>query len=56
MLAIEVIVIEHDEERMMLKADHLIDIGPGAGVHGGYVVAQGPPSAHLGQRVAPPST
>jgi len=42
-----VIVIEHDEE-MMLKADHLIDIGPGAGVHGGYVVAQGPPSAHLG--------
>ena len=41
-----VIVIEHDEE-MMLKADHLIDIGPGAGVHGGYVVAQGPPSAHL---------
>ena len=42
-----VIVIEHDEE-MMLKADHLIDIGPGAGVHGGYVVAQGLPSAHLG--------
>ena len=42
-----VIVIEHDEE-MMLRADHLIDIGPGAGVHGGYVVAQGPPSAHLG--------
>ncbi len=42
-----VIVIEHDEE-MMLKADHLIDIGPGAGVHGGFVVAQGPPSAHLG--------
>ena len=42
-----VIVIEHDEE-MMLKADHLIDIGPGAGVHGGYVVAQGPRSAHLG--------
>ena len=42
-----VIVIEHDEE-MMLKADHLIDIGPGAGVHGGYVVAQGPPTAHLG--------
>ena len=42
-----VIVIEHDEE-MMLKSDHLIDIGPGAGVHGGNVVAQGPPSAHLG--------
>ena len=43
-----VIVIEHDEE-MMLQADHLIDIGPGAGVHGGYVVAQGPPTAHLGK-------
>jgi excinuclease ABC subunit A len=42
-----VIVIEHDEE-MMLKADHLIDIGPGAGIHGGYIVAQGPPSEHLG--------
>ena len=43
-----VIVIEHDEE-MMLQADHLIDIGPGAGIHGGYVVAQGPPSSHLGR-------
>lgn len=41
-----VIVIEHDEE-MMRAADHLIDIGPGAGVHGGYIVAQGPPKAHL---------
>jgi excinuclease ABC subunit A len=41
-----VIVIEHDEE-MMLSADYLIDIGPGAGVHGGHVVAQGPPSTHL---------
>jgi excinuclease ABC subunit A len=37
-----VIVIEHDEE-MMLQADHLIDIGPGAGVHGGMVVAEGDP-------------
>ncbi|HVJ47962.1 excinuclease ABC subunit UvrA [Desulfitobacterium sp.] len=34
------IVVEHDEETM-LAADHIIDIGPGAGVHGGYVVAQG---------------
>jgi excinuclease ABC subunit A len=34
------IVVEHDEE-MMLSADQIIDIGPGAGVHGGLVVAQG---------------
>ncbi|MBQ3077778.1 MAG: excinuclease ABC subunit UvrA [Clostridia bacterium] len=34
------IVVEHDEETMM-EADHIIDIGPGAGVHGGTVVAQG---------------
>jgi len=41
-----VLVIEHDEE-MMMQSDHLIDIGPGAGVHGGFVVAQGPPTSHL---------
>ena len=35
-----VIVIEHDEATMR-SADHIIDMGPGAGVHGGYVVAQG---------------
>ncbi|WP_034630253.1 excinuclease ABC subunit UvrA [Desulfotruncus alcoholivorax] len=34
------IVVEHDEETI-LKADHVIDIGPGAGVHGGRVVASG---------------
>ncbi|HHY40391.1 MAG TPA: excinuclease ABC subunit UvrA [Syntrophaceticus sp.] len=34
------IVVEHDDE-MMLNADEIIDIGPGAGVHGGRVVAQG---------------
>jgi excinuclease ABC subunit A len=38
-----VIVVEHDEETM-LAADHLIDMGPGAGVHGGHIVAQGVPS------------
>jgi excinuclease ABC subunit A len=37
-----VIVIEHDEE-MMLSSDYLVDIGPGAGVHGGNVVAIGSP-------------
>ncbi len=35
-----VLVVEHDED-MMRAADHLIDMGPGAGVHGGQVVAQG---------------
>ena len=37
-----VIVVEHDEEAIM-NADHVIDIGPGAGVHGGSIVAQGIP-------------
>ncbi len=35
-----VIVVEHDEDAIRC-ADHLLDIGPGAGVHGGHVVAQG---------------
>ena len=35
-----VIVVEHDED-MMRAADHIIDMGPGAGVHGGQVMAQG---------------
>jgi len=35
-----VIVVEHDEEAIM-SADHVIDIGPGAGVHGGRIIAQG---------------
>ena len=35
-----VLVVEHDEEAMR-RADHLIDIGPGAGVHGGKIIAQG---------------
>ncbi len=36
------IVVEHDEEAI-LTADYVIDVGPGAGVHGGYIVAQGTP-------------
>ncbi|CAM2936788.1 excinuclease ABC subunit UvrA [Paenibacillus sediminis] len=36
------IVVEHDEDTMM-AADYIIDIGPGAGIHGGTVVAQGTP-------------
>ncbi len=39
-----VVVIEHDKETL-LEADHIIDIGPGAGVRGGKVVAVGKPSA-----------
>ncbi|MCT8678502.1 excinuclease ABC subunit UvrA, partial [Glaesserella parasuis] len=35
-----VIVVEHDEDAIM-AADHIVDIGPGAGVHGGQIIAQG---------------
>jgi excinuclease ABC subunit A len=38
-----VIVVEHDEGTM-LAADHLVDLGPGAGEHGGHVIAAGPPA------------
>ena len=38
-----VIVVEHDEEAIM-AADHVVDLGPGAGVHGGQVVAEGRPA------------
>jgi excinuclease ABC subunit A len=41
-----VMVVEHDKD-MMLASDHIVDIGPLAGVHGGRVVAQGPPEAFL---------
>ncbi|MEO1311458.1 MAG: excinuclease ABC subunit UvrA, partial [Pseudomonadota bacterium] len=37
-----VIVVEHDEDAIR-QADHVIDIGPGAGVHGGKIIAQGTP-------------
>ena len=37
-----VIVVEHDEEAIR-SADHVIDIGPGAGIHGGEIIAQGTP-------------
>lgn len=38
-----VLVVEHDKD-MILEADHVIDMGPAAGVHGGTVVAQGTPA------------
>lgn len=41
-----VIVVEHDEDAIR-AADHVIDIGPGAGIHGGRVIAQGTPQQIL---------
>jgi len=41
-----VIVVEHDKE-MMLEADYIIDVGPGAGRHGGNIVAEGDPETFL---------
>ena len=39
-----VLVVEHDEA-MMRACDHLLDLGPGAGIHGGQIVSQGTPTA-----------
>ncbi len=41
-----VIVVEHDKE-MILSADHVIDIGPFAGIHGGRIIKSGPPAEFL---------
>lgn len=41
-----VLVVEHDKD-MILEADHVIDVGPAAGVHGGQIVAQGTPDQIL---------
>ncbi len=43
-----VIVVEHDEETIRV-ADHIVDIGPGAGEHGGKIVAEGPLEAITGE-------
>ena len=43
-----IIVVEHDEEAM-LNADYLVDMGPGAGVHGGQVVAKGSPPSIINE-------
>jgi len=42
-----VVVVEHDAETMM-AADHLLDMGPGAGTHGGQIIAQGTPTDVMG--------
>ena len=44
-----VIVVEHDEEAIR-AADYLVDLGPGAGVHGGEIVAAGPPRSVMRSR------
>jgi excinuclease ABC subunit A len=41
-----ILVVEHDKD-MIMEADHVIDVGPAAGVHGGQIVAQGTPSQIL---------
>lgn len=41
-----VVVVEHDKD-MMLESDYILDIGPGAGRHGGHVVAEGDPTTFL---------
>ncbi|MER3329680.1 MAG: excinuclease ABC subunit UvrA, partial [Candidatus Kapaibacterium sp.] len=44
------IVVEHDKQ-MILEADHLIDIGPGAGVNGGHILASDKPSKLIGKKI-----
>jgi excinuclease ABC subunit A len=44
-----VIVVEHDEDAI-LHADHVVDVGPGAGIHGGEIVAEGTPSDIMASR------
>ena len=44
-----VIVVEHDED-MIRAADYVVDMGPGAGVHGGHVIAAGHAGRHRGER------
>ncbi len=46
-----VIVVEHDEDAIRV-ADHVLDIGPGAGVHGGKIVAQGTPADIMKSRAS----
>jgi len=46
-----VIVVEHDKD-IMLQADHLVDIGPGAGTHGGQIVSEGNPKEFSKKKTA----
>ena len=49
-----VIVVEHDEETIR-TADYLVDLGPGAGEHGGHVIFQGPPQRCCWRRTDDPA-
>ena len=44
-----VLVVEHDEQ-MMKSSDWIIDLGPGAGLHGGEVIAEGPPTSIINNK------
>ncbi len=44
-----VIVVEHDEDAI-LAADYVVDVGPGAGIHGGEIIAQGTPAEIMANR------
>ena len=44
-----VIVVEHDEDAIRI-ADYVVDVGPGAGIHGGEIVAAGTPARHHGEQ------
>ncbi|MFZ1424270.1 MAG: excinuclease ABC subunit UvrA, partial [Saprospiraceae bacterium] len=44
-----VIVVEHDKD-IMMASDYIIDLGPGAGIHGGVLVAQGDPASFLNEQ------
>jgi excinuclease ABC subunit A len=46
-----VIVVEHDEDAI-LHADHVVDVGPGAGIHGGEIVAEGTPNDIMASRAS----
>ena len=49
-----VIVVEHDEDAIR-TADHVLDIGPGAGIHGGHIIAQGKVDDLIGDRTRSPA-
>jgi excinuclease ABC subunit A len=42
-----VLVVEHDRD-IMMHADHLVDVGPAAGIHGGFIIAEGTPQQFMG--------
>ncbi|MGL4442230.1 MAG: excinuclease ABC subunit UvrA, partial [Alsobacter sp.] len=46
-----VIVVEHDEDAI-LQADYVVDVGPGAGIHGGQIVAQGTPAQIIADKAS----